>query len=134
MPLGPLKRAVCYPLNEAETSDSEIVEVLERTGLGYVIGDLATIDAWESRLSGGEQQRLAFCRVLLIKPDWLFVDEATCSLDDAAEAHLYALLTESLPRVTLISIAHGKEVARFHSRFLHIGSDGVMTERNSVAQ
>ena len=132
LPPGPLRRAVCYPLDEAGLTDAEIAGVLEHTGLGHLSDQLAVVDGWERRLSGGEQQRLAFARVLLNKPDWLFLDEATCSLDEAAEAHLYALLTRFLPGLTLVSVAHGRGVARFHSRFLHLGDGTVLVARSPV--
>ena len=70
------------------------------------------------RLSGGEQQRLALARALLAKPDWLFLDEATASLDPEAEAELYRMLRQRLPNATLVSIAHRPSVAAFHERQL----------------
>jgi putative ATP-binding cassette transporter len=75
-------------------------------------------EAWAQRLSGGEQQRIALARALLAKPDWLFLDEATASLDPEAEAHLYRTLKERLPGTTIVSIAHRPSVAAFHSRHL----------------
>jgi putative ATP-binding cassette transporter len=81
------------------------------------VGEVA---AWGKRLSGGEQQRLALARALLIKPDWLFLDEATASLDPASEAHLYELLIEALPGTTLVSVAHHPELTKFHARMLHV--------------
>ncbi|HLB98953.1 MAG TPA: ATP-binding cassette domain-containing protein, partial [Acetobacteraceae bacterium] len=69
-------------------------------------------------LSGGEQQRVAFARALLAKPDWLFLDEATASLDPEAEDHLYRTLKERLPGTTVVSIAHRPSVAAFHDRHL----------------
>ena len=77
-------------------------------------------EAWDKRLSGGEQQRLALARALLLKPDWLFLDEATASLDPAAEERLYARLKERLPGTALISIAHRPAVAKFHDRGLRV--------------
>jgi putative ATP-binding cassette transporter len=125
MPLGTLKRAVCYPLGETEFSDLEVAAALHDAGLGHLATELAKTDAWERRLSGGEQQRLTLARALLIQPDWLFLDEATSSLDPAAEAYAYSLLCERLPNTTLVSIAHRQEVARFHTRILYI-EDGVL--------
>ena len=69
-------------------------------------------------LSGGEQQRLAFARALLNKPDWLFLDEATASLPDDTQAALYGLLRERLPGTTVVSIGHRTSLAEFHARRL----------------
>ena len=73
---------------------------------------------WAQQLSGGEQQRVALARALLAKPDWLFLDEATASLDPEAEADLYRTLKARLPNTTLVSIAHRPSVAAFHDRRL----------------
>ena len=70
------------------------------------------------RLSGGEQQRVAIARALLARPDWLFLDEATASLDPEAENELYRVLRERLPNTTLVSIAHRPSVAAFHEQRL----------------
>ena len=73
---------------------------------------------WAQRLSGGEQQRLAVARALLAKPDWLFLDEATASLDTEGEAELYGMLKRRLPDTTIVSIAHRPTVAEFHDERL----------------
>ena len=70
------------------------------------------------RLSGGEQQRLAMARALLAKPDWMFLDEATASLDPEGETELYRMLRQRLPNATLVSIAHRASVAAFHEQRL----------------
>jgi putative ATP-binding cassette transporter len=70
------------------------------------------------RLSGGEQQRVALARALLAKPDWIFLDEATASLDPDAEEDLYRVLKLRLPNTTLVSIAHRPSVAAFHDKRL----------------
>jgi vitamin B12/bleomycin/antimicrobial peptide transport system ATP-binding/permease protein len=111
---------VTYPLNDADVSDAAVVAALADAGLGHLAGELATVDTWERRLSGGEQQMLAIARVLLVRPDWLFLDEATSNLDRESAARLYALLQDRLPGTTFVSIAHRRDVARFHSRVLHI--------------
>jgi putative ATP-binding cassette transporter len=80
--------------------------------------DLAREENWAQLLSGGEQQRLAFARALLNKPDWLFMDEPTAALPDDAQAALYRLLKERLPATTLVSIGHRAELAGFHARQL----------------
>jgi putative ATP-binding cassette transporter len=76
-------------------------------------------------LSGGEQQRLAIARVLLYAPDYLFLDEATAALDEAAEATLYRLLQERLPAATIISIGHRSTLGAFHRRRVgFVGAQG----------
>lgn len=120
LPLGPLRRAVCYPRDATEVPEAEIRAALTDAGLPQLIERLDEEDAWDRRLSGGEQQRLAFARALLLKPDWLFLDEATASLDPAAEERLYTLLRERLPGTTILSIAHRPAVARFHERGLRM--------------
>jgi putative ATP-binding cassette transporter len=116
IPLGTLRHAVTYP-GKAEThADAAVAEALEAVGLAHLVPRLDEEDAWAQRLSGGEQQRLAIARALLARPDWLFLDEATASLDTEAEGKLYALLKERLPTTTLISIAHRPSVAAWHQR------------------
>ena len=74
-------------------------------------------------MSGGEQQRIAFARALLQKPDWLFMDEATASMDEASEAGLYALLCAQLPQTTVISIGHRQTLAAFHDKRVELLRD-----------
>ncbi|WP_439595055.1 ABC transporter ATP-binding protein/permease [Falsiroseomonas sp.] len=127
LPLGTLRRAVCYPLEAALVPDAEVREALQAVGLGHLQDRLDVEDAWERRLSGGEQQRLAFARALLAKPDFLFLDEATASLDPAAEEALYRLVAERLPGAGVISIAHRPAVAAFHGRQLRV-AEGALRE------
>jgi putative ATP-binding cassette transporter len=122
VPLGTLKRAVCYPEDEARFPDEAVAEALSAAELPHLVPRLHEAEAWERRLSGGEQQRLALARALLLKPDWLFLDEATASLDPAAEERLYARLREALPGAALISIAHRPTVAQFHERRLEVAN------------
>jgi putative ATP-binding cassette transporter len=119
LPAGTLKRVVCYPLNEQHFSDAQVSAALHRAGLDKLNARLDETDIWERRLSGGEQQRMALARALLIKPEWLFLDEATASLDAAAEESAYTTLCDCLPETTLVSIAHSDRVAKFHNRTLH---------------
>ncbi|WP_207539369.1 ABC transporter ATP-binding protein/permease [Sabulicella rubraurantiaca] len=116
LPLGTLRRAVCYPSAPDSCSEMVIREAMELAGLAHLLPRLDEEDAWGARLSGGEQQRLALARALLNRPDWLFLDEATASLDPTMERRLYELLLERLPGLTLVSIAHRPGVAEFHTR------------------
>jgi putative ATP-binding cassette transporter len=127
LPLGSLKRTICYPQNEADFSDADVIVALEQAGLGHLAPRLQDVDSWGQRLSGGEQQRLSFARAFLQRPDWLFLDEATASLDPAAEHELHEKLLHTLPGVTVISIAHRPAVEQFHARVLTV-EDGKLAE------
>jgi putative ATP-binding cassette transporter len=116
LPVGTLKRAVSYPAEESTLSDSEIAEALAAVGLAPLAVDLERSENWAQVLSGGEQQRLAFARAVLNKPDWLFLDEATASLPDDAEGALYRLIKERLPRTTVVSIGHRTSLRAHHQR------------------
>ena len=119
-PLGTLRQALAYPAPAGRFSDSEIRAVLERTGIAHLAPRLDETGQWSQQLSGGEQQRVAFARALLLKPRWLFLDEATSNLDEAAESRMYEVLLEHLPATTVVSIAHRPTVARFHTRVLEL--------------
>ena len=127
IPLGTLRHALCYPRGEDQFTDAEVRQALNDCGLPHLAPRLDEDDAWDRRLSGGEQQRLALARALLLKPDWLFLDEATASLDPEAEAYFYELLRQRLPGTALISIAHRPSVARFHSRVLRVRDGRLVT-------
>ena len=116
LPLGSLRHVVTYPAAADSMSDEMIAEALRKAGLGALVERLGEEHDWSLLLSGGEQQRLAIARALLIRPDWLFLDEATSNLDPEAEAELYQLLKRELPGTTVISIAHNPGVAAFHDR------------------
>ncbi len=118
IPLGTLRRAVTYPAAMDAYSQQQVAAALQDSGLGALIPELDVDMAWGQRLSGGEQQRLALARALLTRPDWLFLDEATASLDPDAEVELYRLLRERLPNTTLLSIGHHPALAEQHERHL----------------
>jgi putative ATP-binding cassette transporter len=79
---------------------------------------LTDSDNWQNKLSGGEQQRLAFARVLLQRPDFVFLDEATSALDPDTEHMLYSALIEQLPNSAVISVAHKTSLDQFHNNTL----------------
>jgi putative ATP-binding cassette transporter len=116
IPPGTLRAAIAYPDNAAGHSDAAVREALEAAGLGGLAPVLDEPDDWSRRLSGGEQQRLAFARAFLIRPDFVVLDEATASLDAASEAALYGALRARLPGAGLLSVAHRESVAAFHDR------------------
>ena len=117
-PLGSLRRAVSYPAPADAFDTPRIEAALSDAGLQRLVPHLDDEEPWSQRLSGGEQQRLSVARALLLQPDWLFMDEATASLDPEAEAELYRTIRARLPGVTLLSIAHRPAVAGFHDERL----------------
>jgi putative ATP-binding cassette transporter len=123
-PLGTLRAAVNYPADPNSTTDDQIQQALKDVGLAPLFAQIDHRDAWGLRLSGGEQQRLAIARALLLRPDWLFLDEATASLDPASEAEVLGIIRERLPHTTLISIAHRAEVAAMHEAQFIVERDG----------
>jgi putative ATP-binding cassette transporter len=116
LPIGNLREVVSFPAGPGAFDDASIRSTLADCRLEGFGARLDEQNNWSLVMSGGEQQRLALARALLNRPDWLFLDEATSSLDEATEAHLYALLRERLPRATLVSIAHRPAVAAYHDR------------------
>jgi len=116
IPIGNLMEALCYPEAPGHFSEAQMLSMLALCHLGHLQPMLQQQANWSHWLSPGEQQRLAFARALLIKPDILFLDEATSALDDENEQLMYRLPTETLPDVTLISVAHRNSVARYHTR------------------
>ncbi|KAK9266559.1 hypothetical protein L1049_021492 [Liquidambar formosana] len=110
----------------------DLIQVLEDVRLGYILSRISGLDTmceWSSVLSLGEQQRLAFARLLLSKPKLVLLDEATSALDEANEAHLYRQIEAA--GMTYISIGHRRTLYDYHNRILHISSvDSRSTKRN----
>ena len=117
--LGSLRRALSYP-RTAAASDEEIARILTCVGLDHFSARLDDVDDWSRILSLGEQQRLAFARILLIRPDWIFLDEATSALDEPRERALYELLHQELPSASMISIGHRSTLFALHDTELHL--------------
>jgi putative ATP-binding cassette transporter len=133
LPLGTLAGALLYPDRDGTQSSvpqTRLTAVLKAVGLGALAGELDTVENWSQRLSLGEQQRLAFARVLLTEPALLFLDEATSALDEPAEAHLYESLRAASWRPTVVSVGHRSTLRRFHDRILELA---VFSKRTSAA-
>ena len=113
LPLGTLREALLYP-GTAQKSDEELRALLMNCNIGYLSDKLDVEADWSHVLSIGEQQRLAFARVLIYAPEWLFLDEATSALDEEAEEKMYSLLKEKLIGTTVISIGHRSTLHKYH--------------------
>jgi putative ATP-binding cassette transporter len=118
LPIGTLRDAVCYPMPAGGVDDGKLREALHAVGLDQLAGRLDETNHWTQQLSPGEQQRIAFARALVQKPDWLFLDEATSAVDETTESHLYRLVREHLPGTTLFSVGHRATLRAFHDRHL----------------
>ena len=122
-PIGSLRAAIAYPQPADAFTDDALREALESALLPDLRQRLDEEDNWTQRLSGGEQQRVAIARALLLKPDWLFLDEATAALDEASEAVIYAMLRARLPHTTIVSIGHRSTLSAFHDQRVEMRAD-----------
>ncbi len=114
LPIGTLRAAIGYPSGERSHTDLSIRHYLDLCKLPHLKQQLDHADNWSQRLSPGEQQRVAFVRALLMRPDVLILDEASSALDTETEALVYQLILQELPNAAVISIAHRESVAEYH--------------------
>ena len=126
LPLGSLISAIYYPQEVPEEISPEIVEMMERVGIDGLKDRLNDVDDWSRILSLGEQQRLQFLRIFLMKPDIIFLDESTSSLDEENEENAYLYLKERLPEAVIISVGHRKRLVEFHDRKITLLKGGLL--------
>ena len=124
LPLGDLRSVVSYPLAPGEVSDTEIQLALVKVSLPHLVIRLGDVQDWAKVLSVGEQQRIAFARILLSKPRAVFLDESTSAMDADLEQALYRLLRSELPDTIVVSVSHRSTLERFHTRELVLGGEG----------
>ena len=123
-PIGALQAAIVYPAEADAFSSDQVRDALIAVGLPQLATRLEEEAHWNRMLSLGEQQRLGLARALLHRPQYLFLDEATASLDEPSEAALYGLLEEKLPATTIVSIGHRSTLMAFHQRNVVLVRDG----------
>jgi vitamin B12/bleomycin/antimicrobial peptide transport system ATP-binding/permease protein len=124
VPLGTLRTVVCYPNAPTDISDATLQETLIKVSLAPLSDRLDEIRDWAKVLSPGEQQRVAFARILLTKPKAVFLDESTSALDEGLEHALYHLLSTELPECVVVSVSHRPAVERFHQQQLELLGGG----------
>ena len=135
-PVGPLKDAVAYPAQTDMIGSDKVRDAVISVGLPDLARRLDEEAHWNRMLSLGEQQRLGLARALLLTPQYLFLDEATASLDEPSEAALYRLLEEKLPDTTIVSIGHRSTLTAFHERNVVLVRDGdrfAVQDRGEIA-
>ena len=136
-PVGSLQAAIVYPAEPGAFGSDRVRDILISVGLPQLASKLDEEAHWNRTLSLGEQQRLGIVRALLHAPRYLFLDEATASLDETSEAALYRLLAEKLPATTIVSIGHRSTLEAFHQRnvvLVHGGEGFVLGDRSEGAK
>jgi vitamin B12/bleomycin/antimicrobial peptide transport system ATP-binding/permease protein len=119
-PLGTLRAALLYPYPEQDVPEERMRDIIMRCGLEHLLPRMDETAEWGSLLSGGEQQRLAFARVLLHPPDILIMDEPTSSLDELSQFRLMEYMRDLLPDTMVIHAGHRPGLERFHDREIHL--------------
>jgi putative ATP-binding cassette transporter len=120
MPIGTLREALWFPVQPALDREAEALAALAAVGLSTLSERLDEDAHWVQALALGEQQRLAIARGLLIKPQWLFLDEATSAMDEEEAGALYRVVTDALPATTVISIGHRGSLEAYHRRVIAV--------------
>jgi vitamin B12/bleomycin/antimicrobial peptide transport system ATP-binding/permease protein len=124
LPIGTLREIVSYPTPARGLDDQALREALADVGLPELADRLDEAGNWALQLSPGEQQRIAFARALVQKPDWLFLDEATSAVDEGAETRLYQLVRDRLRGTAVLSVGHRSTLRAFHGRQLVVKPNG----------
>jgi putative ATP-binding cassette transporter len=124
VPLGDLRAVVTYPGKEGTIDDVTLKRTLQKVALPHLVDRLDEVQDWAKVLSPGEQQRIAFARILLTKPKVVFCDEATSALDEGLEFICYNLVRTELPDTILVSVSHRRTVEQHHTHELELLGDG----------
>lgn len=125
LPLGTLREALLYPFGSPGTSDAQLASALDHAGLPELFELRDESRMWAHVLSLGEQQRLAFGRIFLQRPAWVFMDEATSAIDEPAEGQLYRTLMDLLPQTAIVSVGHRSSLLAFHDARLVLTGGGL---------
>ncbi len=128
LPIGTLRDAISYPAPPDGFDDDALAAVLDRVGLAHQIHRLDESDTWEQRLTAGDQQRLGFARLLLHRPNWIFIQEATDTLDGDSEEDMMRLVQEEFEGATIITVGYRPALEAYHQRKLTLvrNTDGLV--------
>ncbi|MBI6940146.1 ABC transporter ATP-binding protein/permease [Pseudomonas putida] len=124
LPLGDLRTAIAYPADAAPQDHGRMQQALRQVNLAHLAERLEVSCDWSHILSVGEQQRLAFARVLFNRPHVVFLDESTSAMDEGLEHALYSLLRSEMPQTLLVSVGHRSTLAGFHTHRLEVDGQG----------
>jgi vitamin B12/bleomycin/antimicrobial peptide transport system ATP-binding/permease protein len=124
VPLGDLRAVVTYPGKEGTIDDRTLQYTLQKVALPHLVDRLDEVQDWAKVLSPGEQQRIAFARILLTKPKVVFCDEATSALDEGLEFICYNLVRSELADTILVSVSHRRTVEQHHTHELELLGEG----------
>lgn len=124
LPLGDLRTAIAYPAAGAAEVDPRMQQALRQVNLAHLAERLDVSCDWSHILSVGEQQRLAFARLLFNRPQVVFLDESTSAMDEGLEHALYSLLRNEMPDTLLVSVGHRSTLAAFHTHRLEVDGQG----------
>ncbi|WP_349974561.1 ABC transporter ATP-binding protein/permease [Pseudomonas sp. WHRI 8519] len=124
LPLGDLRTAIAYPTDSKPEDEVRMQQALRQVNLAHLAERLAVSCDWSHILSVGEQQRLAFARVLFNRPQVVFLDESTSAMDEGLEHALYSLLRNEMPQTLLVSVGHRSTLAGFHTHRLEVDGQG----------
>lgn len=124
VPLGDLRTVVSYPAQAGEIPDTDLQRVLTKVALSHLTGRLNEEEDWAKVLSPGEQQRIAFARIILTRPRAVFLDEATSALDEGLEFAVYELIRTELPNTIVVSVSHRPTVDQHHRKHLELLGQG----------
>jgi putative ATP-binding cassette transporter len=128
LPVGALGDAVCYPMTTGVCVPEDINAALHRVGLGEWAGRLGAVENWEAVLSVAQRQRLSFARMLLHRPNWIFLSEATNALDGAGQREMADLLIKEFPSATVVAVGQSGSFDGFFQRVLHVGAADEATD------
>lgn len=124
IPLGDLRAVMSYPKKEGELGDRTVQQAMVQVALSHLAIRLGEVRDWAKALSVGEQQRIAFARILLSRPRAVFLDESTSAMDEGLELMLYDLIRAELPNTILVSVSHRSTLEQFHGRHLELVGGG----------